>query len=176
MARISSRQQCAVTHTIGSVGVPLTAEIAVAAPDAFNPATVTTSSVTLTQTGQGSSTPVAIRFVFSQSNTRLAVFPQSALQPSTTYTFAASGLANVLGGLTSVPTVSFTTRAVTPPNFNTDALVFGMPDQNGNVQVSAPANSFPSATTILIVDQTNRVVLSLTVFNDGSASGHIPAP
>ncbi len=172
---IGQVESATVTPANGSVGVPLTAEIDVTAPDAFNPATVTTSSVTLIQTGQGSGTPVAVRFVFSQNNTRVAVFPQSALQPSTTYTFAASGLANVLGGLTSVPTVTFTTQAITPPNFNTNALVFGMPDQNGNVAISAPANSFPPGTTILIVDQSNGVVLSLTVLNDGSVSGQMPA-
>jgi len=172
---IGQVESATVTPANGSVGVPLTAEIDVTAPDAFNDKAITPSNLTLTQAGQGSSSPVAVRFVFSQNNTRLAVFPQSALQPSTTYTFAASGLANVLGGLTSVPTVSFTTRAVTPPNFNTDALVFGMPDQNGNVAISAPANSFPPGTTILIVDQTNGVVLSLTVFNDGSVSGRMPA-
>src|SRR5260370_31551854 len=56
-----------------------------------------------------------------------------------------------------------------------NALVVGMPDQNGNVAVSAAANSFPPGTTILIVDQTNGVVLSLTAFNDGSVSGQMPA-
>src|SRR5258706_9417227 len=172
---IGQVESATVTPANGSVGVPLTAEIDVTSPDAFNDKAITTSNLTLTQAGQGSSTPVAVRFVFSQSNTRLAVFPQSALQPSTTYTFGASGLANVLGGLTSVPTVTFTTQAITPPNFNTDALVFGMPDQNGNVSISAPPNSFPPGTTILIVDQTNGVVLSLTVANDGSVSGQVTA-
>jgi hypothetical protein len=111
------------------------AEIDIAAADAFNQATVTTANVTLTQTGQGSNVPVPVRFVFSQGGTKLAVFPLTALQPSTTYTVAASGLANGVGGLIAVPTVSFTTQANTPPNFNTDAIVFGMPDQNGNVAI-----------------------------------------
>jgi hypothetical protein len=159
----------------GAVGVPLTAEIDITAPDAFNPVSVTASSVTLTQNGQGTNAPVPVRFVFSQGATRLSIFPLSALQPSTTYTMAASGLANVLGGLVSVPTITFTTQAITPPNFNPDALVFSMPDQNGNVQVSAPPSSFPPGSTILIVDQTNGIVLSLTVGNDGSVSGQFPA-
>jgi hypothetical protein len=172
---VGQTESATVTPPNGAVGVPLTAEIDITAPDAFNPVSVTASSVTLTQNGQGTSTPVSVRFVFSQGATRLSVFPLSALQPSTTYTMAASGLANVLGGLVSVPTITFTTQAITPPNFNTDALVFSMPDQNGNVQVSAPPNSFPPGSTILIVDQTNGVVLSLTVFNDGSVSGQFPA-
>jgi Bacterial Ig-like domain/Metallo-peptidase family M12B Reprolysin-like/IPT/TIG domain len=172
---IGQTESATITPPNGAVGVPLTAEIDITAPDAFNPVSVTATSVTLIQNGQGTSTPVPVRFVFSLGNTRLSVFPLSALQPSTTYTLAASGLANVLGGLVAVPTATFTTKAITPPNFNPDALVFSMPDQNGNVQVSAPAGSFPSGSTILIVDQTNGVVLSLTVFNDGSVSGQFPA-
>jgi hypothetical protein len=168
-------ESATVTPPNGAVGVPLTAEIDITAGDAFNQAAVTTANVTLTQTGQGSNVPVPVRFVFSQGGTKLAVFPLTALQPSTTYTVAASGLANGVGGLIAVPTVSFTTQAITPPNFNTDALVFAMPDQNDNVSISTPANSFPPGTTILIVDQTNGVVLSLTVANDGSVSGQMPS-
>ncbi len=162
-----------ITPANGAVGVPLTAEIDITAADGINPATVTSSSVILT--AAGSSTPVALRFVFSAGNSKLAVFPQAALQPSTQYTLQASGLANALGGLISVPTISFTTVAVTPPTYNTNALVFAMPDSNGNVAISAPAGSFPAGSTFLIVDQTNGVVLSLTVFNDGSVTGQMPA-
>jgi hypothetical protein len=162
-----------ITPANGALGVPLTAEIDVTATDGFNQSTVTSSSVVLT--AAGSSTPVALRFVFSGGGNTLAVFPQSALQPSTQYTFQASGLANALGGLISVPTISFTTVAITPPTYNTNALVFAMPDSNGNVAISAPAGSFPAGSTILIVDQTNGVVYSLTVFNDGSVTGSMPA-
>ena len=166
-------ESATITPANGAVGVALTAEVDITAADAFNPATVTSSSVVLT--AAGSSTPVALRFVFSGGGTKLAVFPQVALQPSTQYTLQASGLANALGGLISVPTISFTTVAVTTPTYNTDALVFAMPDSNGNVAISAPANSFPAGSTILIVDQTNGVVYSLTVFNDGSVTGQMPA-
>jgi hypothetical protein len=162
-----------ITPANGAVGVPLTAEIDVVAADGFNPATVTSSSVVLT--AAGTTTPVTLRFVYSAGNTRLAIFPQVALQPSTLYTFQASGLANALGGLISVPTISFTTLAIIPPAYNTKSLVFAMPDQNGNVAISAPANSFPAGSTILIVDETNGVVESLTVFNDGSVTGQMPA-
>jgi RHS repeat-associated protein len=172
---LGQTESATITPPNGAVGVPLTAEIDITAPDAFNQSTVTTTSVTLTQNGQGAGVSVPIFFVFSEGGARLSVFPQSALQPSTTYTLAASGIANVLGGLISIPTVTFTTLANTPPSFNTSALVFAMPDQNGNSTVSAPPNSFPSGTTILIVDQTNGVVLSLTVANDGSVTGRMPA-
>jgi hypothetical protein len=162
-----------ITPANGAVGVPLTAEIDITAAEGFNQATVTSSSVVLT--AAGSSTPIALRFVFSGAGTTLAVFPQAALQPSTQYTFQASGLANAVGGLISVPTISFTTVAITPPTYNTNALVFAMPDSNGNVAISAPAGSFPPGSTFLIVDQTNGVVYSLTVLNDGSVTGQMPA-
>ncbi len=168
-------ESATITPPNGSVGVPLTPEIDITVSDAFDQTSVLSANVTLSQNAQGTNTLIPVRFVFSQGGSRLAVFPQSALQPSTTYTFAASGVANLLGGLIVVPTVTFTTQANTPPNFNTNALVFGMPDQNGNTQISAPANSFPPGTTILIVDQTNGVVLSLTVANDGSVTGQMPA-
>ncbi len=168
-------ESATITPPNGAVGIPLTAEIDITAPDAINTITVTATSVTLTQSGQSSSTPIPVRFDYSLGGTRLAVFPQSALQPSTTYTLAANGIADLVGELISVPTTTFTTQAVTPPSFNTSALVFAMPDQNGNVAISAPANSFPPGSTVLIVDQSSGVVLSLTVANDGSVTGTMPA-
>jgi hypothetical protein len=166
-------ESAAITPANGAVGVPLTAEIDITAADAFNTATVTPATVVLT--AAGSSTPIALRFIFSSGGSKLAIFPQVALQPSTQYTVQGSGVANALGGLISIPTTSFTTVAITAPTYNTNALVFAMPDSNGNVAVSAPANSFPAGSTILIVDQTNGVVYSLTVFNDGSVTGQMPA-
>ena len=175
IAVTAQTETATVTPANGAVGIPLTAEIDITAPDPFNQSTVTTTSVTLSQNGSGSSTPVPIRFVFSEGGMRLSVFPQSALQPSTTYTLTASGIANTVGGLISIPAITFTTQAITPPTFNANALVFGMPDQNGNSAISAPAGSFPAGTTILIVDQTNGVVLTLSALNDGSVSGEMPA-
>jgi hypothetical protein len=162
-----------ITPANGAVGVPLTAEIDLVAANGFNPATVTSSSILLT--AAGNTTPVTLRFVYSLGNTKLAVFPQNALLASTQYTFQASGIANALGGLISVPTISFTTAAITVPTYNTNALVFGMPDQSGNVSITAPAASFPAGTSIQIVDQTSGIVLTLTALNDGSVSGSIPA-
>lgn len=162
-----------ITPANGAVGVSLTAEIDITAAAGFNQATVTSSSVVLTAVGN--STPIAVRFVFSNGGATLAVFPQAALQPSTQYTLQASGIANAVGGLISVPTISFTTVAINAPTYNTSSLVFAMPDSNGNVAISAAAGSFPSGSKFLIVDQTNGVVYSLTVFNDGSVTGSMPA-
>jgi RHS repeat-associated protein len=162
-----------ITPANGAVGISLTPEIDITATAGFNTASVTSSTVVLT--AAGSSTPIALNFLFSNGNTKLAIFTQTALQPSMQYTLQANGLANAVGGLISAPTISFTTLSVTATTYNLNALVFAMPDSNGNVAISAPAGSFPAGSTILIVDQTNGVVYSLTVYNDGSVTGSMPA-
>jgi hypothetical protein len=166
-------ESATITPANGAVGLPLTAEIDLVAAEGFNPASVSSSNLLLT--AAGSTTPIPVQFVFSLGNTQLAVFPQNALLASTQYTFQASGLANALGGLISVPTISFTTASITVPTYNTNALVFAMPDQNGNVAISAPAGSFPAGTSIQIIDETSGIVLTLTAQNDGSVSASIPA-
>src|SRR6185312_14638894 len=159
----------------GALGVDPNAPITITAPDPLNPATVTAGNVQLFQVGTSGNAPVAVRFVLAQGNRQISVFPLAALAASTRYTLQVTGLATAVGGLVAVPTVTFTTRSATPPSFNPDALVFAFPDADGNVAVSAPAGSFPPGTNVLIVDQTNGIVLSLTVGNDGSVSGQLAA-
>jgi hypothetical protein len=159
----------------GALGVDPTAGMTVTVTDSLSPATVAAASIQLFQAGSSGNQPVAVRFVLGQGNRQISVFPLAALQPATRYTLQVSGLATAVGGLVAVPTVSFTTRSVTPASFDPNALVFAFPDANGDVQVSAPANSFPAGSKVLIVDQTNGVVLSLTVGNDGAVSGRLPA-
>lgn len=164
-----------VSPADGALGVDPSVGITITAAVALNPATVTAANIQLFKVGSSGSQPVAVRFVLAQGNRQVSVFPLAALQPSTRYTLQVSGLATAVGGLVAVPSVTFTTRAVTPPSFNPDALVFAFPDAEGNVAVSAPAGSFPPGTRVLIVNQTNGVVISLTVHNDGSVSGELPA-
>lgn len=114
---IGQTESATITPPNGAVGVPLTAEIDITAPDPFNQATVTATSVTLTQNGQGAGTPVPVRFVFSLGGTRLSAFPLSALQPSTSYTLAASGIANSLGGLIAAPTMLIAMCPAVPPRW-----------------------------------------------------------
>ncbi len=162
----------------GAVGVDPNAGITVTAADPLDPATATAANVQLFQVGSAGGAgnqPVAVRFVLAQGNRQLSIFPLAALQPATRYTLQVAGLATAVGGLVAVPSVTFTTRAVAPPNFNPDALVFAFPDADGNVAVAAPAGSFPAGSKLLIVDQTNGVVLTLTAGNDGSVSGELPA-
>lgn len=159
----------------GALGVDPSAAITITSAVALNPATVTEANIQLFEVGTSGNSPVAVRFVLAQGNRQVSVFPLAALQASTRYTLQVSGLATAVGGLVSVPSVTFTTRAVTPPNFNANALVFAFPDAEGNVAVSAPSGSFPPGTRVLIVNQTNGVVISLTVGNDGSVSGDLPA-
>jgi hypothetical protein len=110
-------------------------------------------------------------FVLSSSGTVLSFAPVSNLQPATQYTIQVTGLADTFGGAVVVPSSSFTTKAVAPLTFDPNAIIFSFPDQNGNIHVSAPAGSLPPGTRVLIIDQGNAIVLSLTVLNDGSLSG-----
>lgn len=159
----------------GALGVDPSAVITILAPAALNPTTVTAANVQLFEVAGGADSTVAVRLVLAQGNRQISVFPLAALKPAIRYRLQVSGLATAVGGLVAVPSVTFTTRSSTPPNFNPDALVFAFPDADGNVAVSAPAGSFPPGTRILVVDQTNGVVISLTVRNDGSISGELPA-
>jgi hypothetical protein len=102
----------------------------------------------------------------------LSLAPVSNLDSATQYTVVVTGLADTFGGAVVVPTSSFTTKAVVALNVDPNAITFSFPDDNGNIQVSAPAGSLKPGTTVMIVDLGNGTVLSLTAFNDGSVSGN----
>jgi hypothetical protein len=161
-----------VSPSDGSLGVPVSTIITVTSPVALNPQTVQQNNIALFQ-GKPSApgAPVAQSFVLSASGTVLTITPAQNLNPATQYTVQVSGLADAGSGAIVVPTSSFTTQANQPLTFDPNAITFAFPDQNGNIQVSAPAGSLPPGTRVVIIDQSNAVVLSLTAFNDGSLTG-----
>lgn len=159
----------------GTLGVPVSTTITITTTAALNPQSISQANLVLLQGNASSGTPVPVTaFVLSSSGTVLSFAPVSNLNPATQYTIQVAGLADTFGGAVVVPTSSFTTKAVAPLNFDPNALTFSFPDQNGNIQVTAPAGSLPPGTQILIVDQTSGLVLSLTALNDGSVSGNFP--
>ncbi len=97
-----------------------------------------------------------------------------AFQSRTQYTLEASGLMNTLGGPVAVPRVTFMIESFEAPVYSSN-IGFSFQDAGGNVQISAPEGSFEPGTIIVIVDQSNGAVLSMTVGNDGSVTGWIPA-
>jgi hypothetical protein len=152
----------------GSLGVPVSTVITVTTTAPLNAQSIQQANLVLLKSGA----PVALQsFVLSNSGTVLSFAPQTNLDPATQYTIHVSGLADIFGGAVIVPSATFTTKAVAPPNFNPNAITFSFPDANGNIHVSAPAGSLPPGTRVMIVDQTNGLVLSLTALNDGSISG-----
>jgi hypothetical protein len=152
----------------GSLGVPASTVITVTTTAPLNSQSIQQANLVLLKSGA----PVALQsFVLSNSGTVLSFAPQKNLDPATQYTIHVSGLADIFGGAVIVPQSTFTTKAVAPPNFNPNAITFSFPDANGNIHVSAPAGSLPPGTRVMIVDQTNGLVLSLTALNDGSISG-----
>jgi hypothetical protein len=161
-----------VSPADGSLGVPPSTTITITTTAPLNPQSIVQANLVLLQGTASSGTPVPVQaFVLSSSGTVLSFAPVSNLQPATQYTIQVSGLADTFGGAVVVPTSSFTTKAVAPLNFDPNAITFSFPDQNGNIQVSAPAGSLPPGTSVLIVDVSNGAVLSLTALNDGSLSG-----
>jgi hypothetical protein len=152
----------------GSLGVPVSTVITVTTTAPLNAQSIQQANLVLLKSGA----PVALQsFVLSNSGTVLSLAPQKNLDPATQYTVHVSGLADIFGGAVIVPSSTFTTKAVAPPNFDPNAITFSFPDANGNIHVSAPAGSLPPGTRVMIVDQTNGLVLSLTALNDGSISG-----
>jgi hypothetical protein len=157
-----------VSPADGSTGVDTGVEVQITSSAPLNPTTVTPASIMLLKGTQA----VSARLVLSGSGKTLAVIPAAALDFSATYTLQASGLADVFGGLVSVPAVSFRTRDNVPPVYNTGALTFSFPDASGLVTISAPAQTFAPGTTILIIDSGNGIVLSLTAGNSGEVAAH----
>jgi hypothetical protein len=168
--------QATVTPADGTLGVSTSTIITITTSAALNPQSVVQGKLSLVQ-GPASApgAPVPLQpFILSTAGATLTFAPVSNLDPATQYTIHVSGLADVSGGAISVPVSSFTTKASAPLNFDPNAITFAMPDQNGNIHVSAPAGSLPPGTQVLIIDQGNAVVVSFTVLNDGSLSGDFP--
>jgi hypothetical protein len=159
-----------VSPADGSLGVPVSTVITVTTTAPLNVQSIQQSNLVLKATNGGA--PVALQsFVLSTSGTVLSFAPQKNLDPATQYIIQVSGLADIFGGAVIVPSSTFTTKAVAAPNFDPNAITFSFPDANANIHVSAPAGSLPPGTRVLIIDQTNGLVLSLTAVNDGSLSG-----
>ncbi len=164
-----------VTPANGAVGVATNAEINVDTSVAFNAATVTADSVRLYKGPATDNLAVPVRFVVGANGRRLAVIPQSKLDPATPYTLVAAGLADLSGGLINVPTTTFVTMATSQTAYDVSRLTFSFPDTQGIVKVTAPPGTLPAGTTILIIDSSNGVVVSFMALNDGSVQGDFPA-
>ncbi|MBZ5508477.1 MAG: Ig-like domain-containing protein [Acidobacteriia bacterium] len=159
----------------GALGVPVSTVISVTTTAPLNPQSILQSNLVLLKGTAASGQMVAVQpFVLSSSGTTLSFAPQTNLDPAAQYTIQVSGLADIFGGAVVVPVSTFTTKAVTPLNFDPNKITFSFPDENGDINVTAPAGALPPGTKLLIVDQTNGIVLSLTAFNDGSVTGKFP--
>ncbi len=161
-----------VSPADGTLGVPAGTVITVTTTAPLNPQSIVQSNLVLLKGSASSGSPVPVQpFVLSTSGTVLSFAPQKNLDAATQYTVQVSGLADTFGGAVVVPSATFTTKAVAALNFDPNAITFSFPDANGNIHVSAPAGSLPPGTNVLIIDQANGLVLSLTTFNDGSLNG-----
>jgi hypothetical protein len=164
-----------VSPADGSLAVPVSTVITVTTTAPINPQSIQQSNLQLFKGPVSANQLVPLQaFVLSTSGTVLSFAPQSNLDPAVQYTVQVAGLADSFGGAISVPSSTFTTKAAAVFNFDPNQITFSFPDQNGNIHVSALAGSLRPGTKVLIVDQSNSVVLSLTALNDGSLSGNFP--
>ena len=172
LALVGTVLTAAVTPADGTTGLERGVQVEITSPTPLAAATVTQANVQLLRDGQ----PVGVRLVLSGSGRTLAVVPLTALEFSTSYTLAVSGLADVQGALVQVPSVTFRTKDDMPPVYNNDALTFSFPDVDGLTTSRLRPGTFPPGTTILIINSGNGVVLSLTAGNDGEvAPAQMPA-
>jgi hypothetical protein len=166
----------------GALGVSTTATIEIASDSPFDPATLVPANFALQRVpaSAGEATlNVGFRLVVAAS-ARLVTLVPEALEPSRSYRLSASGLADSVGGLVVVPSVTFRTKDVVAPFYDPRRLVFGMPNADGIVTVTAPRchpepGCFYPGTTILIINSGNGAVLSLTAGNDGEIASSLPA-
>jgi hypothetical protein len=100
------------------VALPTNTQVEIQSSSPLNAATVTPANVKLWKgaPADAGSVNIAVRFVLSGSGKTLAVIPQAALEFGTRYTLEASGLADVFGGLVSVPATTFRTKDDIPPS------------------------------------------------------------
>ncbi|MEO8379456.1 MAG: Ig-like domain-containing protein [Acidobacteriota bacterium] len=160
-----------VTPADGALHVPVSMQIEIAATAPLRTSTANTGTITLVRAG---GVNVALRFVLSGTGRTLAVVPQTLLTAGQTYTLNVNGLTDIYGGAVAVAPVTFTTEPDAPPAYDTQKVVFTMPNAAGMVTVSAPPGSLPPGTRVLIVNAGNGVVVSYTVGNDGSFTGTFP--
>ncbi|HEX7149903.1 MAG TPA: Ig-like domain-containing protein [Thermoanaerobaculia bacterium] len=159
-----------VTPADGAIRVPTSSQVEITATAPLSVTSANSGTIRLT-TDAGAVVPV--RYVFSGSGRVLAVIPQDALEPGTTYRLDVDGLTDIYGGAVNVAGSSFTTAANTQPQYDMNRIVILMPE-NGMIKVNAPAGSLPPGTQVLIVNTGNASVVSLMVGNDGSFTGEIP--
>ena len=161
-----------VTPENGAIHVPASTQIEITATAPLRVSSANAATITLQRTGGAS---VALRFVFSGTGRVLAAVPQALLTAGESYTLTVQGLTDIYGGAVTIAPVTFTTAPDVPPDYDTQRVVFTMPNAEGLVTVSAPAGSLPPGTRIMIVNAGNGIVVSFQVGNDGSFSGTFPA-
>ncbi|MGH9462307.1 MAG: Ig-like domain-containing protein, partial [Vicinamibacteria bacterium] len=163
-----------VTPPNGQQGVALAPVIQVTFSEPVDPTTVDLSSFTLTKSSDG--TPVSGRVVLGPANRSASFLPTNNLEPLTSYGIAlTAGVTDTSGNGLLPFNSSFTTLEDAPAGFDPDAVTVSFPDDEGNVLVEAPPGSFESGASVLILNNTNGIVVSGVVNPDGGFSFQIRA-
>jgi hypothetical protein len=153
-----------VTPADGSLGVAVSVQVELEATGPLDPSAANLAKAKLSK----GAVPVAVKYLLSGSGKRLAVIPLKPLDTSTEYTFTAAGIEDADGKDVLVSGVTFKTKDFVAPVYDTDAIVFSVPDAQGYVHVTAPAGTLAPDSTILIINSGNGFVATFTADNDGA--------
>jgi hypothetical protein len=159
-----------VTPADGALLVPVSTQITINVPIAFDASKIIGDNIQLMTQGPTGPTTVSSHLQLSGNGKSVAVIPDALLAFTTVYTLQTTNLTDVNGAVVVVPATTFTTGANTPPAMHPEALVFSLPDANGMVTMSAPNGSFPVSSSFLVVDSGNGSVLSTIAGNQGQVA------
>jgi hypothetical protein len=156
-----------VTPANGTLGVAVSVQVELEATGPLDPDPVNLAKAKLSK----GAVPVAVKYLLSGSGKRLAVIPLKPLDTSTEYTFTAAGIEDADGKPVLVSGVTFKTKDFVAPVYDIEKLVFSFPDPQGWVTLTAPADTLPPFSTILVMNAMNGFVGTYMAEGDGSV-GH----
>lgn len=163
-----------VTPPDGAQGVSDGTTLLISASSRLDATTINPTNVRLEKQGT-TPTDVPLSLQVSLSGTNVTVVPQNGLEPGATYRLTAGNIRDAFGQAVVVPSSTFTTKALEVPADAADALLFSMPNANGEVTITAAPGSFTSGTQFLVVNMKTAFVSGFSARGDGSVSETFPA-
>jgi hypothetical protein len=160
-----------VTPADGSLGVAVSVQVELDATAPLDPDPLNLAKAKLFKGG----TAVDVKYLLSLSGKRLAVIPVKPLDTSTEYTFTAAGIEDAEEKPVLVSGVTFKTKDFEVPVYDIEKLVFSFPDPQGWVSLTAPPDTLPPFSTILVINAMNGFVGTFMAEGDGSVGSSLEA-
>jgi RHS repeat-associated protein len=160
-----------VTPANGALGVAVSVQVEL---DATGPLDPDPTNLAKAQLFEKNGPEVAVKRLLSLSGKRLAIIPVKPLETSTEYTFTAAGIEDAEGKPVLVSGVTFKTKDFVAPAYDLEKLVFSFPKQ-GWVKLTAPKDTLPPFSTILVINAMNGFVGTFMAESDGSVGSSLEA-